>query len=165
MKISKAGEVSVYAGGEAGYVDGNLADAKFSNRQGMLIAPNGDIYLADFHNYKFRKIAGSNVTTIAGTTNGYRDGAAQQAAFGNPFYMARSNDGTIFLTGTDHLIRKISPDGVVSTVAGGEAGFNDSSGRSAQFFSPVGLALDGDENLYVADNGNNRIRKIIFKLE
>ncbi len=165
MKISKAGEVSLYAGGQIGYADGNLADAKFSNRQGMLIASNGDFYLADFNNYKFRKIAGGNVTTIAGTTHGNRDGPALQAAFGNPFYMARSEDGTIYLTGTEHHIRKISPDGNVSTVAGGEPGFRDAVERSAQFFSPAGLALDDDENLYVADHYNNRIRKIVFKLE
>ncbi len=165
MKISKAGEVSLFAGGQQGYVDGNLADAKFSNRQGILIASNGDIYLADFNNYKFRKISEGKVTTIAGTTHGNRDGPALEAAFGNPFYMARTKDGTIYLTGTEHNIRKISPDGNVSTVAGVEPGFRDSKGRSALFFAPAGLALDHDENLYVADYHNHRIRKIVFKLE
>jgi hypothetical protein len=165
MKISKEGTVSVYAGGEAGYVDGNLVDARFGDRQGMLITSNGDFYLADFNNTKFRKISGGKVTTIAGTTLGYLDGPALEARFGNPLYFARSTDGTIFFTGTEHLIRKISADGVVSTIAGSQPGYQDAIGRSAKFGSPSGLALDSDENLYVVDSHNNRIRKIVFKLE
>ena len=165
MKISKAGEVSLYAGGQQGYVDGDLASAKFGAYQGMLIAPNGDFYLSDSDNYKFRKISGGQVTTIAGTIYGYRDGPALTAQFGNPHYMARTHDGTIYVTGTEQYIRKISPEGQVSTIAGSLAGFKDGVDSNAQFFNPSGLALDTNESLYVADYGNNLIRKIVFKLE
>jgi sugar lactone lactonase YvrE len=103
----------------------------------------------------------ANVTTIAGDGSPLvRDG--KQSAFSDPFGVAVSADGTIYVAdaGDSNCIRKISPDGNVTTLAGGSEGFADGAGVSASFNTPSALAFGPDGNLYVADTGNNRIRKI-----
>jgi sugar lactone lactonase YvrE len=93
---------------------------------------------------------------------GVRDGDAAKARFSDPFGIAAAADGTIFVAdaGEAQRIRKISPDGRVSTFAGGRPGFADGVGEAAQFSSPSGLAIDAGGTLYVADTGNNAIRRI-----
>src|SRR5690242_14673657 len=103
----------------------------------------------------------AHVTTIAGDgTPLVRDG--KQSAFSDPFGVAIADDGTMYVAdaGESNRIRKILPDGTVSTLAGGSEGFADGAGVTASFNSPSALALGPDGNLYVADTGNNRIRKI-----
>src|SRR6185369_2209512 len=103
----------------------------------------------------------AHVTTIAGDGSPIvRDG--KQAGFSDPFGVAIAEDGTIYVAdaGESNRIRKISPDGNVTTLAGGNEGFADGIGTSASFNTPSALALGPDGNLYVADTGNNRIRKI-----
>jgi sugar lactone lactonase YvrE len=102
-----------------------------------------------------------HATTLAGDGSPvFRDG--KQAGFSDPFGLAVASDGTIYVAdaGESNRIRKISPDGNVTTLAGGSEGFADGVGASASFNSPSALALGPDGNLYVADTGNNRIRKI-----
>src|SRR6185503_16015496 len=103
----------------------------------------------------------AHVTTVAGDGSPLvRDG--KQSSFSDPFGVAVAADGTIYVAdaGESNRIRKISPDGNVTTLAGGSEGFADGAGASASFNSPSALALGPDGNLYVADTGNNRIRKI-----
>jgi len=103
----------------------------------------------------------AHVTTIAGDGSPlFRDGT--QPAFSDPFGVAAGLDGTIYVAdaGESNRIRKIVPDGTVSTVAGGSEGFSDGAGAAASFNTPSGLAISADGNLFVADTGNNRIRKI-----
>jgi sugar lactone lactonase YvrE len=106
----------------------------------------------------------ARVTTVAGDGSPAVRDAAQpsQAAFADPFGIAIGLDGSIYVSdaGESNRIRKISPEGVVSTLAGGAEGYADGAGEHASFNTPSGLAMDGDGNLYVADTGNNRIRKI-----
>jgi streptogramin lyase len=93
----------------------------------------------------------ARVTTLAGAGSpGSRDGAALQAQFQDPFGVAVGADGTVYAAdaGESNSVRKITAEGQVSTLAGGE------------FNTPSGLALDGDGNLYVADTGHNRLRKV-----
>jgi hypothetical protein len=95
----------------------------------------------------------ARVTTLAGDGSpGSQDGAALRARFQDPFGVAVGADGSVYATdaGESNSIRKVTPEGVVSTLAGGGAVFN----------TPSGIALDGDGNLYVADTGNNRVRKV-----
>src|SRR5678816_198593 len=96
----------------------------------------------------------AHVTTIAG------DGSP--LVLSDPFGVAVAADGTIYVAdaGESNRIRKVSPDGNVSTLAGGSEGFADGAGTAASFNTPSALALAPDGNLYVADTGNNRIRKI-----
>src|ERR1043165_5633482 len=103
----------------------------------------------------------ARVTTVAGDGSPLvRDG--KQSGFADPFGVVIADDGTIYGAdaGESNRIRKISPDGTVSTLAGGSEGFADGNGASASFNSPSAIALGPDGNLYVADTGNNRIRKI-----
>src|SRR5215213_4187552 len=103
----------------------------------------------------------AHVTTVAGDGSPLlRDG--KQASFSDPYAVAVAADGTIYVAdaGESNRIRKISPDGNVTTLAGGSEGFADGAGTSASFNTPSALALGPDGNLYVADTGNNRIRKI-----
>ena len=106
----------------------------------------------------------ANVTTLAGDGSPrVRDAnPATQAAFSDPFGVAVAADGTVYVAdaGESNRIRKITPDGAVATFAGGSEGFADGLATSASFNTPSGLAIDLDGNLYVADTGNNRIRKI-----
>lgn len=106
----------------------------------------------------------AHVTTLAGDGAPlFRDSQQPaQAAFSDPFGIAVAEDGTVYVAdaGESNRIRKITSDGIVSTLAGGSEGFADGTGSGASFNTPSGLALGSDGNLYVADTGNNRIRKV-----
>jgi hypothetical protein len=103
------------------------------------------------------------ITTIAGSgISGYADGLGNTARFNGPCAIAVHSSGNIYIADTsNHRIRKITNTGIVSTIAGsGAKSFGDGTGVAASFNSPVGIAVDANENLYVVDLGNNRIRKI-----
>jgi sugar lactone lactonase YvrE len=93
---------------------------------------------------------------------GVRDAGADRARFSDPFGVASTADGTLYVSdaGDAQRIRRITPDGVVSTLAGGREGLVDGPGPQARFRTPSGVALAPDGVLYVADTGNNAIRRI-----
>jgi sugar lactone lactonase YvrE len=93
---------------------------------------------------------------------GLGDGPARLARFADPWGVARSDDGTLYVAdaGDNNRIRRVRPDGVVETLAGGREGFADGPAMEAAFHTPSGLALDLAGNLYVADTGNHAIRKV-----
>ena len=101
------------------------------------------------------------VATLAGDGIAeWRDGNIVHARFADPFDVAIAADGTIFVSdGVAHRIRALRPDGTVTTIAGGERGFADGPAAEARFDTPSGLALDASGTLYVADTGNNAIRR------
>ena len=100
------------------------------------------------------------VTTLAGGT--FHDGPALEAKFFNPNETAVDATGNVYVADQEnHRIRKISPAGVVTTLAGsGTPDYADGTGTAASFNSPRGVAVDGSGNVYVADHNNNAIRKI-----
>ena len=103
------------------------------------------------------------MSTVAGSgTGGFRDGTGADAQFYHPTGVAIDGDDCLFVADRDNFrIRKVEPDGTVSTVAGsGTYGFRDGTGADAQFNCPSGVAIDGDGCLFVADQGNQRIRKV-----
>jgi sugar lactone lactonase YvrE len=167
-KILPDGTVSTLAGGagQPGNSDGAWLSARFRNPWGVAVAPDGDIVVADSSNDSIRKLRPSGmVYTVAGQsgTIGYLDGYGDNARFNNPSAVAEDGAGNLYVSDSGNdVIRKITPSRVVSTLAGsaGNAGSADGSGASARFWNPQALAVDRDGNIFVADTGNNSIRKI-----
>ena len=121
--------------------------------------------MADRGNFRIRELTPSGqVSTIAGTGRpGRTDGESEQAEFTvNVHDLVADETGNIYLA-DDHRIRKISISGMVSTIAGNDPGYKDGDGIEARFNLPLGLAIDPLGTVYVADAGNNRIRKIDFR--
>jgi sugar lactone lactonase YvrE len=156
--------VSTFAGnGTAGLVNGSATDAEFRNPEGVAIDAQGNLIIADRQNHTIRKISTTgDVTTIAGDgTAGYADGPAATAKFSSPWKVAIDNQGNIMVADRDNFkIRKITPAGVVSTLAGSTAGFADGTGAAAKFMQPLDVVADDQGNVYVADNTSHRIRKV-----
>jgi gliding motility-associated-like protein len=164
-KINLSADVTTFAGSFAtGKKDGLGAAATFYHIVGIAIDPSGNLYIADSGNSLVRKIANDgNVTTFAGNgTKGKVNGSRLNASFNVPVCVATDDTGNIYISDFyNHLIRKITPDGMVSTLAGsGTAGFNDGKGSAPSFKNPWGLAADRAGNVYVADYGNNLIRRV-----
>jgi len=163
---SPVGTVTTFAGGVSGSTDGTGADARFKRPQGVAVDGDGNVYVADSENYTIRKITPAGVvTTLAGTagSQGSADGTGADARFYHPVGVAVDGDGNLYVTEDyNHTIRKITPAGEVTTLAGTAelSGSDDGTGADARFDSPVGVAVDGDGNLYVTDRDNNTIRKV-----
>lgn len=164
-KISPAGEVTTFAGtGEMGAADGESTSATFYFPQGIAIADDDSVYVADSLNQKIRKITPEGiVSTFAGTgVMGDLDGPGTVARFHSPNGLAFDSSGNLYVADSmSHKIRKISTSGVVSTFAGsGTAAFADGQGTAASFNVPIGIAVDQYDRVFVSDANNNRIRLI-----
>lgn len=170
-RVAPGGRVTTVAGDRIpGYADGPGESARFEGPAGLAVDASGDLFVADSRNNRIRRIDPSGlVSTFAGSGEpNERDGAGIQAAFDEPDGLAIGPGGDLFVTDFGgSRIRRVTPDGQVSTVAGGGAfsgigggSFLDGVGTTARFSFPKGLAADDDGNLFVADSGNNRIRAI-----
>ena len=164
-KITPAGLVSTLAGttaGTDGSADGIGAAARFKGITGIAIDSAGNLYATDSGNNTIRKITpGGAVSTLAGTAGVYgsADGIGAAASFYSPGAITIDNAGNLYVA-DNNAIRKITPAGVVSTLAGtaGAAGYVDGVGATARFASLRGIAIDSAGNLYVADD--YAVRKI-----
>ncbi|WP_413667751.1 MBG domain-containing protein [Mucilaginibacter sp. Mucisp86] len=147
-----------------GYVDGNKKDARLGNPLSSARDANGNIYIADANNNAIRKLApDGTISTFAGNGNlGANNGKGRDATFNYPTGVVIAASGNIYVADYGNcLIRKITPDGTVTTLAGtGSPGHDNGVGKLASFNLPYGLTVDKAENVYVADSYNNLIRKI-----
>lgn len=164
-KITSTGLVSTFAGsGFSGSQDGQATLATFNSPHGVAVDPTGIVYVADTSNNKIRIISTAGVvSTFAGNgTQGSQNGQGSSATFWGPYGVALDSAGNVYVVDTgNHLIRKITPTGVVSTFAGsGSAGSQNGQGTVATFNFPRGIATDSAGNVYVADWFNHNIRKI-----
>jgi sugar lactone lactonase YvrE len=163
-KITPTGTVSTLAGsGTAGFADGSGVAAQFYSPYGVAVDALGNVYVADAVNHRIRKVTPSGtVSTLAGSgTAGFADSTGTNAQFNNPFGVAVDASGNVYVADRlNHRIRKITPTGTVSTLAGSTYGSADGAGTNAQFSSLEGVTVDASGNVYVADTPNQRIRKI-----
>ena len=171
-KVSSAGTIATVAGNGAccGYTgDGGAAtSAEIGLVYGLAFDPSGNLYLTDIENDVVRKVASSgNITTVAGNgTFGYAGdgGPATSAELREPFGVAADASGNVYIADTySYRVRRVSASGTIATVAGtGNCCYGGDGGAatSALLSVPDGLALDSSGNLYIADSGNNRIRKV-----
>jgi len=146
-----------------GYNDGPAADALFDAPHGLAIDANGNLFIADNINHTIRKISPQGmVTTIAGSPGqfGSADGIGSAAQFNLPKGVAVDLQGNVYVADSgNHIVRKITPDGVVTKLAGfpGEAGSSDGTGDFARFSNPVNIFADGTGTVYVQQQHMRRI--------
>jgi streptogramin lyase len=165
-KMNRLNQVSSLAGqaGVTGASNGRGSDALFNNPWDVAVDAAGNVYVADTNNNMIRKIdPKGEVTTLAGgTAPGSADGTGTSASFNHPMGVAVDAAGIVYVADTaNHLIRRITPKGEVTTLAGGGKGSAANGlGAAASFNWPTGIAVDGSGNIYVADSANLMIRKI-----
>jgi sugar lactone lactonase YvrE len=167
-QVSPSGSVTLFGGtpGVTGNTNGPAGSATFERPVGLTRDTAGNLYVSDNQAHVIRKIdASGNVTTFAGTVDqaGSANGTGTAAQFNQPAGLACDASGNVFVADRgNQCIRVIAPDGTVTTIAGAPqaTGSADGSGSNARFNNPNGLAVDAAGCVYVADLGNNTIRKL-----
>jgi gliding motility-associated-like protein len=149
-KVTAAGLVTTYAGnGTMGAQNGDVGSASFNTPTAVALDANGNLYVSDVGNNAVRKI------TPAGVVSTFATG------FNFPRELRVDGTGNVYVTEQDgNTIKRINAAGVVTVIAGG--GAKDASGAGSSFYGPLGLAMDGKGNLYLGENGNNDVRKIVI---
>jgi len=175
LVVNPSGNVTAIIGnGTQGFSGdgGDARDAQLNFPQALAVDALGNLYIADTGNRRIRRVdPGGRITTYAG--NGEDDssgdgGNARSASMRYPWGLALDPEGNLYISespldSADSRIRKVSPDGIITTIAGGSAPGFSGDGRpasEARLRGPVGLALDGNGNLYIADRLNSRVRRI-----
>ena len=165
--IDPSGKVVVVAGtGTKGFANGPSSSAQFNEPYGVALSPDEKtLYVADYLNHAIRAVdlATKQVTTLAGNgTAGFANGVGDKAEFNQPYNVKADANGRLYVPDqNNHAIRRIDPDGTVSTLAGnGQSGFADGKPSDARFNNPTGLAVGPDGTVYVSDRNNHRIRAI-----
>jgi sugar lactone lactonase YvrE len=170
-KVNTSGTITTIAGnGTQGFSGdgGDATAAALHYPTGVAADAAGNVYIADTYNHRIRKVSpDGKITTIAGSSAagyGGDSGPATAARLLNPGDVVTGNDGSLYIADVNNnRIRKVSPAGIITTIAGnGIAGFSGDGGNaiSAQLRFPAGIGLDASGNLYIADQANNRIRKV-----
>jgi sugar lactone lactonase YvrE len=159
------GSTSWFAGTTRDYVNGPSASAAFSSPTGIAVSSSGDVFVTDYGNCAVRKISGGIVSTLAGAgpaACGSSDGTATAAKFNGPAGIAVDASDNLYIADTvSNKIRRITPQGVVTTIAGsGASGSVDGVGTSATFNTPTGIAVDSSGNVFVTESASGKIRKI-----
>ena len=169
-RVTPGGIISTVAGaGTMGFTGdgGSAVTAELGEPAAVAVDAAGTIYIADQSNQRIRRVVGGVISTLAGNgTPAYRGdgGPASSASLYQPLGVCPGPGGTMYVADTSNFrVRVISAGGVISTLAGnGTPGWSGDGGLAvnAQLFGPVGLAMDGAGNLYIADGENHRVRRV-----
>ncbi len=163
------GSTRLLAGTTSGYVNGALLSAAFAQPTGLVVSSGGDVFVADTNNCAIRRISSNEVSTFAGAGPNQAgsvcdssDGAATVARFKYPTGIAIDARNILYVADTvSNKIRRITPQGVVTTIAGtGLSGVTNGAGLSATFNAPTGIAVAANGVIYVIDSGSGKIRKL-----
>lgn len=149
---------------KCGAADGAAATAKFNRPRGVVVnTRTGEVFVADTGNFTLRRLLGDSVTTLAGVAGqqGHADGAGGAARFRSPGGLAMDRAENLYVTDAS-AVRRVTPAGVVSTLAGSptETGNKDGAAADARFSNLGGVAVDETGAVYVADTGNHCVRRI-----
>ena len=168
-KITTGATVSLFAGGggPSGSINGTGNAARFNHVRSITIDGDGNFYVCDRSNYTIRKITPAGVvTTLAGLANntGSSDGVGSSARFSSPQGIKYNpKDNNLYVCDTsNHTIRKVTLDGIVTTIAGlaNSSGDVNGVGSAIRLKTPTGIAINSLGHLYIADTGNHKIKKI-----
>jgi sugar lactone lactonase YvrE len=167
-KLTPAGDFSIYAGAfkQKGNQDGSATEARFVRPRALAIDRLGNVFVGDEDSHVIRKITPAGVvTTLAGLAGekGSQDGVGAAARFFSPRGLATDAAGNVYVMDTNnHTVRKITPEGKVTTLAGkaGEPGFADGAGNVARFAGLRAVVVDTKGNLFVSDETNGAVRFI-----
>lgn len=160
-----AGDVSAIKG-LTGQTNGNGTAARFNQPTDVVVDSHGNLFIADMNNHGIRKITpAGDVTLFAGPVvraTGMVDATGIDARFNQPWGITIDSNDNLYVTDkVNNLIRKITPDAVVTTFAGtGTIGSTDGAATAATFNNPTGIEIDSNGDFYIADGGGNRLRKI-----
>lgn len=152
--------------GDCRSADGSIAAGRLAAGQGIALSAGGDVWFAESSTSTIRRLtAGGLLETVAGSAGiaGPEDGVGAAARFSGPRGIATEATGSLIVADTgNHTLRRVEPDGQVTTLAGaaGVAGFVDGPAADARFSSPTSLSRDPDGNLWIADTGNGAIRRL-----
>ena len=168
-KVTSAGVVTTLAGsaGLSGSTDATGSAARFNNPYGLSVDTAGNVFVADWGNHTIRKVTSAGVvTTLAGTagSSGSTDATGSAARFNGPIGTSVDTAGNVFVTDYgNHIIRKVTSAGVVTTEAGlaGSSGSNNGLGSAAKFYNPYFISVDMAGNVFVADSSNHTIRNTV----
>jgi sugar lactone lactonase YvrE len=147
----------------SGYHDGVGTQAQFNVPLSLVIDSTQTIYVSDSGNHSIRCVSSNaRVTTLAGSGKaGNTNGMGTDAQFDSPFGIALDDVGNLYVADhNNHCIRRINPNGVVTTLAGAKAGYANGPGNVARFYGPVDVVVDRDGTIYVTDSFNHRIRRV-----
>ena len=162
IRMIHQGQVTTYAGSlSKGYLDGKVGLSRFNAPRGLAADAQGRVLVADTDNHLIRVIEAGQVTTVAGTSWGFKDGPASQARFRYPYDLALDTSSMIYVADHgNHAVRVILAGQVVTVAGDGWPGFKDGMVNTARFFYPGSVAVAPSGDVYVSDTGNNRVRHI-----
>ncbi|MDA9213144.1 Ig-like domain-containing protein [Flavobacteriaceae bacterium] len=165
-KIDTSGNLTRWSGDfNYGRNNGEVSQATYQDPMDLLFDSQGNLFVLEQHSIRKIEFSGdqASISDFVGNGNwGDNDGTGADAQFGDvQSFTIDSNDNIYFADRAHQRIKKVTPEGVVTTIAGnGNWDFADGYGNGARFRQPSGISIDSDDNLYVADQENNRIRKI-----
>jgi len=163
-RIGMPGQYGLSYRDSGAFVDGYRENAMFMKPVGVSVGADGTLIIADSGNHVIRRINDEFVITIAGTGYaGFSDGKESEAQFNTPRAAVESPDGSIYVADTlNHVIRRIDREGNVTVFAGkpGVSGYMDGNLHEALFFEPLGICIDSNGVIYIADSANHAVRRI-----